>query len=302
MNGKISNAMQVASVRRYTLTEGKGKGLDVIDIDNGKLRVLLSVNNALDIMQIYYEGQNVSFLSKNAFTAKDFPFLNRFEGGMLYTCGLDSAGGREGYVQHGTLHLIPAQIVRAEQTEEEIVIEGIIRDTALFGRNLCLRRKYTLKLDASALELVDELQNEGFTDSEYCLLYHINSGYPMLDEGGKIELDAASVESYNDWAKQNEYRLFDICEAKAGEEETCYYFQLNTPSVSLINPKLGKKFTVSYSKDTLPQFLMWKSFAAGDYALGFEPCTSKIGGDLVMQPIKPNEKKVFKIKLSYEKI
>ena len=107
MDGRISNFQQVASIRRYTLTEGRGKGLDVLDCDNGKIRFLLNVSKACDIMQLYHEGQNMSFVSKNGFTKREIPFLRRFEGGMLYTCGLDSVGGREGYELHGTLHNIP---------------------------------------------------------------------------------------------------------------------------------------------------------------------------------------------------
>ena len=73
MNGKISNLCQVASVRRYTMTEGASRGLDIIDCDNGKIRFLLNASRALDIMQLYHEGQNVSFISKNGFTEKVFP-------------------------------------------------------------------------------------------------------------------------------------------------------------------------------------------------------------------------------------
>ena len=63
MNGKINNLAQVASLRRYTITDGRAKGLDIIDCDNGKLRFLLNVTKALDIMQLYHEGTNISFLS-----------------------------------------------------------------------------------------------------------------------------------------------------------------------------------------------------------------------------------------------
>ena len=102
MIGQVSNFDQIASLRRYTLSDGAGKGLDVIDCDNGKMRFLLNVSKALDVMQLYHEGQNMSFVSKNGFTAREIDFLRRFEGGMLYTCGLDSVGGREGYELHGT--------------------------------------------------------------------------------------------------------------------------------------------------------------------------------------------------------
>ena len=136
MDGRISNFMQAASIRRYEMTEGKERGLRVLDCDNGKLRFLLNESKALDVMQLYHEGQNVSFLSKNAFTSREIPFLGRFEGGMMYTCGLDSVGGREGFELHGSLHNTPARVILAECGEQGICIEAEIEDTALFGKNL----------------------------------------------------------------------------------------------------------------------------------------------------------------------
>ena len=133
MDGRISNYAQVASLRRYTMTEGRAKGIEVLDCDNGKIRFLLNLTKALDMMQLYHEGQNVTFLSKNAFDGREIDFLRRFEGGMLYTCGLDSVGGREGFELHGTLHNIPSELVRAECGEDGIIVEAIVRDTALFG-------------------------------------------------------------------------------------------------------------------------------------------------------------------------
>lgn len=96
MDGRISDFQQVASLRRYTLTEGRGKGLDVIDCDNGRMHFLLNVSKALDVMQLYHGGRNLSFLSKNAFMAREIPFSGRFEGGMLYTCGPGQRGGAGG--------------------------------------------------------------------------------------------------------------------------------------------------------------------------------------------------------------
>ena len=85
-NGKISNLAQVASLRRYRLAGGKEDGLEVIDCDNGRLRFLLNVSKALDVMQVYHEGQNISFISKNGFSRREIPFLSRFEGNMVGIC------------------------------------------------------------------------------------------------------------------------------------------------------------------------------------------------------------------------
>lgn len=301
MNGKISNFAQVASVRRYTITEGKESGLDVIDCDNGKIRFLLNLSKACDIMQLYHEGQNVSFISKNGFTNRETDFMNRFEGGMVYTCGLDSLGRRTGYEMHGTFHNIPAQIVSVKCDEQGIEVQAIIRDTALFGKNLVMKRRIFSALESENITLEDTLVNEGYKDEEYCLLYHINVGYPMLDEGGKIEAKVKEVGFSNEWARENQNTMYDIEEPLSEKKEICYYLRLEEPKISLINEKIKKKFTVEYSKETLPYFLEWKSMASGDYALGLEPCTTEIR-NLQYSEIKPNEKVEFLIKIYVEKL
>lgn len=301
MDGKISNFQQVASIRRYTLTEGIGKGLEVLDCDNGKIRFLLNVSKACDIMQLYHEGQNMSFVSKNGFTKREIPFLNRFEGGMLYTCGLDSVGGREGFELHGTLHNIPAEIIRAECNENGIVVEAIIRDTALFGKNLVLKRKIFTAIGGDSITLEDTLINEGYKAEEYCLLYHINVGYPMLDDGAKVVADVESYTPRTAWAKQNEGTMYEMNAPIPNQEETCYFLNLKKPEISLVNEKIGKKFTISYSGDTLPHFVEWKSMASGDYALGLEPCTTELDDGFMYRTIKEKEQIKFSVRLSIAK-
>lgn len=298
MNGKISNFEQVASIRRYILTDGVEKGLEVIDCDNGKIRFLLNVSKALDVMQMYHEGQNMSFVSKNGFTAREIDFLRRFEGGMLYTCGLDSVGGRDGYELHGTLHNTPAKVLRAECNEQGIVVEAVIRCSALFGKNLVLKRKVTTAIGGEEVRIEDTLCNEGYADEQYCLLYHINVGYPMLDDGAKVQAEVESYCSRSPWAKENEATMYEMSAPVVGQEETCYFLKLKTGKIALINDKVGKTFSVEYSKDTLPCFVEWKSMASGDYALGLEPCTTELDDKFSYKTIKVGEAISFKIYIS----
>ena len=297
----ISNFAQVASLRRYTFAEGREKGLDILDCDNGKIRFLLNVSKACDIMQLYHEGQNMSFISKNGFTKRESSFLNRFEGGMLYTCGLDSVGGREGFELHGTLHSTPAQILRAECDEKGIIVEAIIRDTALFGKNLVLRRRIFSAIGSETLSLQDTLVNEGYREEKYCLLYHVNVGYPMLDEGAKLFAKVKNCVPRTSWAEENKDTMYEMSAPKAEQEETCYFLELETPSAVVINEKIGKSFRLTYSGDTLPCFVEWKSMASGDYALGLEPCTTELDDRFVYKTIAAQEKKVFKIELAVSK-
>ena len=302
MDGRISNMCQIASLRRYTMTEGAEKDLDVIDCDTGKLRFLINVSKACDIMQVYHEGQNMSFVSKNGFTKREIPFLNRFEGGMLYTCGLDSVGGRDGFELHGTLHNTPARILRAEVCEQGIVVEAVVRNTALFGKNLALKRKITAAIGGEALFVEDTLCNEGYANEDYCLLYHINVGYPMLDDGAKITADVEEVAPRNDWSRKNQSTMYEMNDSIACEEECCYFLKLKTPTISLANERVGKKLTVSYSQDTLPHFVEWKSMASGDYALGFEPCTTELDDRFQYRTIAPNEAIMLSVCISIERM
>ena len=302
MNGKISNFAQVASQRRYTYTEGRERGIEVIDCDNGCIRFLLNVTKALDIMQLYHRGQNVSFLSKNAFTAREVGFMERFEGGMVYTCGLDSVGGREGFEVHGSLHNTPARVVRAACDEAGIVVEAEICCTALFGQDLVLKRRIFTAIGSDTVTVEDTVTNRGVRAEDYCLLYHVNVGYPMLDEGSRVVADIAKAEPRTPWSAERQADMLHIGAAVPNEEETCYFLTLKSPEASLVNDKLGKTFTVRYSGETLPHFLEWHSMAAGDYALGLEPATTELDDRFKTNTLAPGASVSFTLSLSVKDI
>ena len=302
MDARISNLCQQVSIHRYTLTEGEECGLDVLDCTVGGLRFLINLSRAGDIMQMYHEGINLSFVSKNGFNNYTCNFLNRFEGGMLYTCGLDSVGGREGYELHGTLHLKSAQLLHAEANETGVRIELIVRDGALFGKNLVLRRTYTATLGENTLHVTDTLANHGTRDEQYCLLYHVNVGYPMLDAGARIAAEIDCAEPRTPYAKKNQDTLYEISAPIDNEEESCYFLKLSSPGIALENEHVGKRFVLSYSMDTLSEFVLWKSPASGDYALGLEPSTTKLDDAFAYQTLKRGESVRFELCLGIEKI
>ena len=302
MDARISEFAQVASLRRYTFTEGREKGLDVIDCDTGKIRFLLNINKACDIMQLYYKGQNMSFISKNGFMQRELPFAKRFEGGMLYTCGLDSVGEREGFDEHGSIHNAMAEILRAECNEQEIAVEAVIRDAEICGKNLVLRREITAAIGGDTVSVKDTLTNETYRDEQYCLLYHVNIGYPMLDDGAKVVADTDLCQPRTPWAEKNIETAYEISVPTPNMEETCYYLEPKSSTVSLINEKIGRKFTVSYSGDTLPNFLEWKNMTSGDYALGLEPCTTKLDDLFEYSTIKAGQTIVFNVNLKISEL
>ena len=297
MNGKISNLSQIAYVRRYTIDGGVEDGLKVVEVNNGILRFILNESKALDVMQLWHKGTNVSFVSKNGFTKRETPFLNRFEGGMLYTCGLDSVGGREGFELHGTFHNQPARLIECRCDEDGIKIVAEIQDTSLFGKNLLMRRTVTTNIMGNNLSICDQLFNRGTKDEDYALLYHVNLGYPMLDEGTEIISDPTFIQPRNEWSAKNidSRTLRTTC--IDNHEETCYFIKNKTPEISVVNKALQKTFKLSYSDDTLPYFVQWNSSASQDYALGTEVSTTLLDDGFKYCKLKVGEKVDFKLNI-----
>ena len=300
MDKRISNFEQEASVRRYVMQDGEQKGIEVIDCDNGKTRFLLNVNKACDVMQLYYEGQNVSFVSKNGFNQRKMPFASKFEGGMVYTCGLDSVGDREGYEVHGSLHSAPARILSARCDEQGIYVEAEVKDTALFGKNLKLIRRFFTAIGSDSVQMKDTLVNEGYGEEDYALLYHVNLGYPFIGEGTRIEGDVVRCFARTAWAKERENEYNTLTNPVDNEQETCYFLTLNSPLVTVIN-KDGKRFTLSYSGETLPCFVLWKSMASGDYAVGLEPSTTVLDDQFSYKKIAPSQSVDFWLNITIDK-
>ena len=297
-----NNKLQKAYIRRYTLTDGKENGIKVVELDNGSLRVLLNESKGLDVMQLFHNGVNISFVSKNGFTARDIDFMNRFEGGMLYTCGFDSIGDRKGFTVHGSYHTYPASVISINESETELEVVAQVEITSLFGENLLFRRKVVLPIDSEKLIVDDELINRGTKDENYCILYHVNLGYPMLDEGVKIVADLESVVPRTLYAekKMANYNVFEA--PIDNEEETCYFLKTKNDSIAVENQKLGKRFTLKYSKDTLPCVVQWNSPASQDYALGIEPATCFLDDKFEYKTIKPNQKICFSLEMNLENI
>ena len=299
MNEKIGNVEQVCSAQRVQVTDGRGNGARQIYVANGKLNFVLSESNALDMLRLWHEGANVGFVSKNGLYTAPADFLHNFPCGMLYTCGLDAIGGVEGHVLHGRIHSIPAEIRELVADERGVRIVGEIRDTALFGENLVLTRTIETAAGSGEVRLTDRLRNLAFRDEKYCMLYHVNVGYPLVDAGAKIEGRFVKSLPRTEWAKHEMSKMLDIEPPKDNLEETCYFHQTADGAMAIVNRRLGKKFTV---KSSLKKFVEWKSRASGDYVIGLEPCTSWLDGELKYSILKPGQSVTHTLVLKTENV
>ena len=290
----IGNSEQVYGVRRVILDEGNARGIAVYEVKMAcGLTLDILPDTGLDIGHLSYKGVNISYTTKNGYDSPSrfFPtpgnFGRYFPGGMLFTCGLLSAGPentdtKDGGFQplHGRIHGQSARGVFGYVDGENIVVGGELTETEQGGCNFSLRRKYTIPVWGSELTIEDEITNLRPEPIEYMMLYHMNFGWPMLSEKAVLELPAKrKVTPRTPYAEQGLSKQCEFCEPIDGEEEQVFFNEMESePYARLKNPELGLCAEVSWSLDTLPILAQWKNMKSGDYVLGLEPSNCYIMG------------------------
>ena len=291
-NGYIGNPQQLYSLRRVTVTEGRAKGTDIIEVCTaGGLQADILPDAGLDIGQVRYKGVNMSFISKNGYDSPaailpyETEFSNTFPGGLLYTCGLRSAGpanrdNGEWHPLHGRYHSLQAEHVSTELENDEILIKGTMRETALFGHVLEVKRTIRIPCFGSRITVEDKVTNLTPRDEEIMQIYHCNFGYPLLSEKARLILpEARETIPRTEFAKTGLGRECEFDAPIDGEEERVFFQKMKEDfRATLQNPELGMAMTMTWSGDTLPILSQWRSMASGDYVLGLEPTNCYIMG------------------------
>lgn len=294
----VGSMQQVAYVRKVTYQEGRAKGLKAYEVKNGCLTYELMADKCLDISSVSYKGINMNFLSKPGLQGQNHYDTNGEEAirsimcGFLFTSGLENIcvpctiDGVD-YPMHGRMRTTPAEHLCADAVWKEegycLSVKGEMREAALFGENLVLRREVSSVYGSKTITITDEIENEAYRDEPMMLLYHINMGYPFLDEHTTLFLPAKKViardsdgqgheQSYNsmDFPKENEPEYVFIHDLETDEE--------GNTEILVWNTELSLGLRIAYNTKNLPYFMEWKSTAAGDYAMGLEPANSSVYG------------------------
>lgn len=309
-NKYLGHPSQACGVDEVMLTKGRGKGMNLLQVRNGKgLQFALLPDRAMDIARMCFEGVNMEFFSPAGYVApayfdKDGGFLNSFTAGFLTTCGLDAAGGAcedDGvvYPTHGRIANLPCNEYSYHETENEIIIDAEILDGVLDGAKLTLARRYICSKTENVIIIKDKVQNLGSKRESCMFLYHMNMGYPLLSESARLYISEKSVEGYDDYAKSVIDKRLEIEPPTPGAEESCYFYDLNekdgVSSVGIFNPDINKGLKISFPKKELGYFTQWKMMGDRQYALGLEPANcypsmrKKMKEDGTLMYLEPEE-------------
>lgn len=312
----IGDDYQLFGALRYSLTEGKGKGMDFLHLKNGKgLEMDVSLSRNGDISSLVYRGVNLSYLSSVGYVAPSYyddsgnGFLKSFTAGFLTTCGLTTFGTPsfdegEALPLHGTIGNIPVSNSTYEIEGDKIVIKTLTKDETIFSHKLILNRRVEMNLKSNSFRLIDRVENRGDKESPLMVLYHMNLGYPLLDEDLLLFINKKSVRGRTLAAQNHLDTALAMERPQAGYEERCYYYQMKEKAfASVFNPHLGFGLKISYSSSSLPSFTEWKMMGVRDYVLGLEPGTNFPDGRAEVRKqnaltlLKPKESREFEIEV-----
>jgi hypothetical protein len=291
----------LAEIRLVASEDGPGRGQRLVLARNAVgVQFEVAADRGFDLSALSWKGINLGWHGPNRLpfpataTTEDGGrgMLRGFDG-FLVTCGLDHFGVPEQapadhfiyphrptvhYAFHGRIALQGAELagygLDMEAAEPALWCEAVVRQTALFGEVLSLKRRIELPVFGTTLRLQDRVTNDGYRPARHALLYHFNLGYPLLDRDTQLFGDCAGedVERFLAVAPapaDDFVELVDALSPRAGRD--------GAAKVGLRNAKLagGVSVAITQRLDQLPELSMWRCYQSGVFVVGIEPHTAR---------------------------
>jgi hypothetical protein len=159
----------------------------------------------------------------------------------------------------------------------------VIQATA-FGEHLRLTRTVEVDLEGTEIRLHDVVDNLGFERTPHMFLYHLNFGWPFLDEGAEFVAPIARHLWQSDSVSEQgvSYRVFP--EPQRGFVEQVTEHELiagpdGNHRVALISADGARGIELTWDASTMPNFFEWQNLRDGAYAVGLEPSTNHVLGE-----------------------
>ncbi len=319
---RVGTLDQVARIDSLEEVEGVARGTRRLRlVTGGGLEVEIHPDRALDLGVAAFDGMPLSWLSSTGFAAPGLSepegtgWLQTFGGGLLTTCGLESFGppaddedGRAG--MHGAIGRQPARVTRVEVADGTLTVSGTTRQTRVFGENLRLDRTITAAVGGTSLRIDDVVTNEAAVSSPHMILYHVNLGWPLLEEGVRLEIPASSVRARDEDAEAGLAEHLRIEAPRSGYREQVFIHDTGERAQArLVNDRVGVALALRWSGDTLPVMFQWKKTDVGHYVLGLEPANTpeilgraaaRAAGRLVR--LAPGERAAYRVEFALERL
>jgi hypothetical protein len=336
---RIGHLSQIGGVQLLISDNGPSRGVRLLEFRTGTgFTFKVAIERGMDVGACDYRGASLAWMPPTLLAApwyfegqEEFGWLRTALGGLNNSCGMVHIGNpetdsvahynfparpTERYGVHDRMALTPAELLGfGERWDgDNCILEasGRVTQAQAYGENLVLTRTYRARLGESRLSMRDVVENRGYNPTVHMLLYHINVGFPFVDEGAELvapfkrpprilfgDANPADRESYarftapqRAWVQQTfEHDLAADADGRV--------------PVAIVNPALGQGgqgMYVIYVKRQMPRYIEWRMMGEGQYAVGIEPCTNGFGREAVraageMIVLEPGESRTYDVEI-----
>jgi hypothetical protein len=294
------------SVSQTVLHGGRQEGVDLVTLDNGKLRITLIPTRGMSLLEVRSGDFRLGWDSPvkevvhpqfvNLESRGGLGWLEGFNE-LLVRCGLEFAGGpgRDEFIDntgakaemnltlHGKIGNIPAsevEVVVDRTTPHRIHVTGTVYERMFYGPKLALRTELSTVPGSNEFRIEDAVTNHGGAPQEFMLIYHTNFGAPLLDHGARVVAAAERVAPINDQAAKAIDGYTTYAGPTSGFIEQVYLLwpiadAAGRTGVLLRSAAGDRAASIHWSTRELPYLTLWKNTAAvaDGYVTGLEPGT-----------------------------
>ena len=291
-SGAGKNGQVAWSVRKYTLRGGKQAGVDVVEVNNGKLRFTVVPTRGMNVHELYCGDVRLGWNSPVTELVNPL-FINPADRGGLgwldgfnewmTRCGYEFAGhpgedDEKMLTLHGKASNLPASKVEVFLKDNRLHVRGRVEEKMFKFVNLEMVTDISTEIGSTSVRFDDTLTNLGSNPQEFEIIYHANYGEPLLEKGSRFLAPVRSVTPFDERAVE-ELKDYQVYQAPTkGYGETVYCMELNSgadgrTTVMLQNAAASRGVAMSYNVDSLPFFTLWKNTDVGEkgYVTGLEP-------------------------------
>ena len=303
----------LGGVRSVVLEDGAERGIRALEFRTGSgLAFDVLVDRAMDIGPAEHAGRSFGWRSATGFRhpglheyrdEDGLSWLRSFSGlfvtgGLdhtLFTAEVDASQYHYPFRKsvwnglHGRVANIPARLLgygeewRSADTCT-LWAEGEVRQAAVFGEHLRLRRRIEADLGGNSIRLTDTVTNHGFDPTPHMFLYHINLGWPLVDEGAQLVAPIARTSWSTESVREQRVSYQRFPAPQAGFVEQVYAHEVEADangsvSAVLVNDQLQMGLRLDWSVNEFPHFFEWLHLHEGAYAVGLEPSTHAVAGE-----------------------
>lgn len=291
-------------------------GQRIIDAYNGSgLAYTVLPDRGLDVWTATYNDRPLTWISQGAphLPEMALPWLQQFNGGLIVTCGLTHAGVAETDPETGEFRDLHGQYSRLRAVDvavergnpDALTLSGAVTEAKMFGVQLRLERRYTLRLGEPAIHLADRVTNRGDLPAPLMVLYHVNMGYPLIAEGARFDTPHAAVYPRDAEARQG-YATWADYEGPISRYPEQVFFHHLKQQDGRTQALIGRDdfgLLFEWDPSQMPYLTQWKNTREGIYVCGVEPgnCIpegrngARASGRLQM--LEPGESRLFELTL-----